>query len=141
MVDQYLKMEKDKKFCPISTLSQAGQMICCSSKKVGHTMLLSHFLANPIAGKPVTISCHLIMCWYELTVQFCGSSTCMVEWPSNLGTGALCLCFQAQRPLLEKPGLYLLLNEEASLQRPELPPPPPLPQKVIGKRIKMVSLL
>ena len=52
-------------------------------------MLLSHFLANQIAGKPVRISCHLIMCWYELTVQFCRSSTCMAEWPSSEGTGVL----------------------------------------------------
>ena len=46
-------------------------------------MLLSHFLANEIAEKPVRISWHIIMCWYELTVQICGSSTCMVEWPSS----------------------------------------------------------
>ena len=46
-------------------------------------ILLSHFLANQIAGKPVRISCHIIMCWYELTVQFCGFSTCMVEWPGS----------------------------------------------------------
>ena len=46
-------------------------------------MLLSHFLANQIAGKPDRISRHLITCWYELTVQFCGSGTCMVEWPSS----------------------------------------------------------
>ena len=45
--------------------------------------VLSHFLANKIAGKPVRIRCHIIMCWYELTVQFCESSTCMVEWPSS----------------------------------------------------------
>ena len=46
-------------------------------------MLLSHFLANQIAGKPLRISCDIIMCWYELTAQSCGSSTCMVEWPSS----------------------------------------------------------
>ena len=46
-------------------------------------MLLSHLLANQIAEKPVRISCHTIMCWYELTVQFCGSSTCMGECPSS----------------------------------------------------------
>ena len=46
-------------------------------------MLLSHFLANQIAEKPVRINFHTIMCWYELTVQFRGSSTCMVEWPSS----------------------------------------------------------
>ena len=33
--------------------------------KVNRFMLLSHFLANQIAGKPVRISCHIIMCWYE----------------------------------------------------------------------------
>ena len=46
-------------------------------------ILLSHFLADQIAGKPVRISCHVIMCWYEVTVQFCGSNTYMVEWPSS----------------------------------------------------------
>ena len=46
-------------------------------------MLLNHFLANRIAGKSVRISCQIIMCWYELTVHFCGSGTCMVEWPSS----------------------------------------------------------
>ena len=46
-------------------------------------MLLSHFLANQIVGKPVRMSCHVIMRWYELTAQFCGSSTCMAEWPSS----------------------------------------------------------
>ena len=65
------------------------------------------------------------MCWHELMVQFCGSSTCMVEWSSSWGIGVLRLCLQAGSPLLEKPGLYLLLGGEASLQRPELP----LPQK------------
>ena len=60
-----VKVEKDKKFCPIS---EAGQMICCSSKKVDCTLSLSHFLANKIAGKPVRISYYVLMCWYELTV-------------------------------------------------------------------------
>ena len=46
-------------------------------------ILLSHFLATQIAGKPVRISCQILMCWYKLTVQFCGSSTYMVEWPSS----------------------------------------------------------
>ena len=50
-------------------------------------MLLSHFLANQIAGKPVRLSWHIIMCWYELTVQFCGSINCMVEWPSSKALG------------------------------------------------------
>ena len=40
-------------------------------------MLLSHILTNQIAEKPVCTSCHTLMCWYELTVQFCESSTCM----------------------------------------------------------------
>ena len=130
-----------QKICPISTLSEAGQMICCSSKKVDHTMLLSHFLANQIARKPVRINCHIIMCWYEWTVQGCGSSNCMVELSSSWSSGVLCLCFQAQSPLPEKPGSYLLLSGEASLKRPELPPPPPR-KKVIGKRNKNgVSLM
>ena len=46
-------------------------------------MLLSHFLANQIAEKTSLYELPSIMCWYELTVQFCGSSTCMVEWPSS----------------------------------------------------------
>ena len=46
-------------------------------------MLLSHFLANQIAEKQSVLVARLIMCWYELTVQFCGSSTGMVEWPSS----------------------------------------------------------
>ena len=65
------------------------------------------------------------MCWYQLTVQFCGASTdIMVEWPSSWGIGVLCLYFQAQSPLHAKPGLNLLSGGETSLQRPELPPPP-----------------
>ena len=62
----------------------------------------------------------------------------MVEWPSSWGTGVLCLYFQAQSPLLAKPGLNLLSGGEASLQRPELPPP----QKKMEKSIKNgVSLM
>ena len=133
LVDQCLKMEKDKKIGPISTLSKAGQMICCSIRKRRY-----HFLANQIAGKPVCISCHLIMCWYELTVQCCGSSTFMAEWPSSWGIGMVCLCFQAQSPLREKPGLYLPLGGEASLKRPEIPSPP---KKLLANKLKMVSLL
>ena len=67
---------------------------------------------------------NIIMCWYELMVHFFGYSTCMIEWRSSWGVGVLCLCFQAQSPLPEKPGLYLLLGGEASLQMPELPFPP-----------------
>ena len=64
------EMESDENFCSTSSLSEAGQMICCNSKKVDRSMLSNHFLANQIAGKPICISCHMIMCWYELTVQF-----------------------------------------------------------------------
>ena len=35
----------------------------------------------------------------------------------------LWLCFQVQSPINAKPGLYLLWGGEASVQRPELPPP------------------
>ena len=59
MVDKCLKMEKDKNFCSISALSEAGQMICCNSKNVDRIMLSSHFSANQIAEKPdARISCH-----------------------------------------------------------------------------------
>ena len=45
----------------------------------------------------------------------------------------------ASKPTTWKPGLHLLLDGEASLQRPELPRPP---RKVIGKRIRnRVSLM
>ena len=77
LVEQCRKIEKDKNFCLESTLSEEGQMICCSSKKVDRTLSLSHFLANKIAGKPVRISHHVLVCWYELTVQFYRSSICM----------------------------------------------------------------
>ena len=55
-------------------------------------MLLSHFLANQIAGKPVRVSWHIIMCWYDLTVQFCRSGTCMVELPSSKDIVLLLSC-------------------------------------------------
>ena len=102
------EMESDKNFCPISSLFKAGQMICYNSKQVDRTMLSNHFLANQIAGKPVCISCHMIMCWYELTVQFCGASNGMVKRPRSRGIGVLDLCFQVQSPPLAKPGLYIL---------------------------------
>ena len=35
----WLKTEKNQTFCAISTISEAGQIICCSSKKVDRTML------------------------------------------------------------------------------------------------------
>ena len=117
-------MEKNQKICPISILSETGQMICCRNKNESY-FVIKPLLANQIAGKPVCINWHIIMSCYELMVQICGSSTYMVEWPSSWGIGVLCLCFQAQSPLPEKPGLYLLLDRKASLQRPELP----LPQK------------
>ena len=44
-------------------------------------MLLSHFLANQIAGKPVLISCHIIICWYGLTVQFVGLALAWLNDP------------------------------------------------------------
>ena len=54
------------------------------------------------------------------------------------------MCFQAQSPLPEKPDLILLLDEDTSLQRPELPSPSQKnPNKnKIGKQIKNgVSLI
>ena len=50
-------------------------------------MLSNHFLANQIAGKTVRISCPIRMCWIELTVQFCGTSTGRVEWLSRWSIG------------------------------------------------------
>ena len=44
-------------------------------------MLLSHILANEIAEKPVRISCHVIMCWYELTVQIVGLALAWLNGP------------------------------------------------------------
>ena len=52
-------------------------------------MLLSHFLANQIAGKPAHISRHIVMCWYELTVRFCESSTFMAQQLGNWGAISL----------------------------------------------------
>ena len=128
LVDQCLRMEKDKRNCPISFLSKAKQMDCCSSKKEDYTMLLSHFLANQIAGKPVCKSCHT---W--LTVQWFGSSTCIVKWLSSWGIGVVCLCFHAQNPPQKKPGLYLLLDGKGSLKGHELPPPP---EKLLANKLK-----
>ena len=92
-------------------------------------MLLSHFLDNQIARKPVRISCHIIACWYELTVQFCWSSTCMVEWPSSLGNGVLFCAsrFKAHYLKTKVPSAFGLGSFPP---RPELPHPP---RKVIGK--------
>ena len=83
LVDKCLKMEKAKHFCSLSSLSETGQIIC-------------HFLANQIAGKPVGISCHITMCWYELIVQLCGAlpgsktTTGQTMGLSNMGLGSFC---------------------------------------------------
>ena len=110
-------------------------MIYSNSKKVDRTILLSHFLANQIAGKPVHISCHVIMCWYELAVQFLGPALPWLNGPVLPGS----------KPTTGKPELYQLSNGEASPQRPELlpPPPPPTPKRrKIGKLLKNgVSLM
>ena len=71
------------------------------------------------------------MCWYELTVQFCESSTYMIEWPSSWGIGVLCLYLHVQSPLRKNSRLYVFLGGEASLQRL-------LPTK-LAKELKMVS--
>ena len=74
-------MESDKNFCTVPTLFKTRQMFRCNSNKVDGTMLSNRFLANQLAGTPVHISCHMIMCLYELIVQFCGTSTGTVKWP------------------------------------------------------------
>ena len=78
--------KKDKTNFPISAMSEAGQRICCNNKNVDCTMLSSHFLVNQIAGKLVRISCHIIMCWYELAVQFVGPA---LAWLNSPVVGAL----------------------------------------------------
>ena len=64
-------------------------MICCNSKHVDSTMLSNHFLANQIAGKPVRISCPIIMFWIELTVQFCGAALAGLNGPVDGALGAM----------------------------------------------------
>ena len=73
--------------------AKAGQMICYNSKKVhiARTMLLSHF------SRKTSISCHTIMCLYELTVQFLDP---------DLAYGLMAHYFQAQSPQLERSGLF-----------------------------------
>ena len=123
-------MEKDKIFFPISIQSRAGQLICCSNKKVDLTMLLNHYLANQNAGKTVRISCHKIMCWYELTVQFYGSSTCMVDGPV---VGALRSVLPGSNPTIGKTKAL----KSFRLGRPALS----LKQGDGANELKMMSLL
>ena len=80
------KNEERQKIFPISAMSEAGEMICCNNKKVDCTMLSSHFIVNQIAGKSVRISWHIIICWYELAVQFVGPA---LAWLNSPVVGAL----------------------------------------------------
>ena len=52
-------------------------------------MLSNHFLANQIAGKPVSISCPMIMCWIELTVSFVGPALAGMNGPVDGALGAM----------------------------------------------------
>ena len=140
MVDKCLKMKKDKRFCPVSTLSEAGKTICCSSKKVYRSMLLSHFLVNQIAGKPVHLSYHIIMCWYELMVQFVGPALACISGPVVGALGCYVCASRLQVHDLKNQGsIYFgireLLSKDLSF------PPPKKKRKKLGSISKIVFLL
>ena len=49
----------------------------------------SPLLHNLIEGKPGHISWHIIMHWYQLTVEVYGASTGIVGWPISYAIGVL----------------------------------------------------
>ena len=118
-------------------------MICCNSKEVDRAMLSCHSLANQIAGKPIRISCHKITCWYELTMQFCGASTGMVEWPSSWGIGCYVCASRNNGCHRQNQGsIYFGVGKLLSKNLNSLPPPKKKKRKKIGKSIKNgVSLM
>ena len=85
-------MERDKKFCPISIMSKAEQMICCNSKKLDrNNCVIKPLFSNKSTGTSVRISCHMTMCWYELTVKFLGPALAGLNGPVDRTLGC-CAC-------------------------------------------------
>ena len=95
-------------------------------------MLSNYFLANQITGKPVRISCPIIMCWIELTVQFYGTG---LNGPVDGAFGAMSV-LPGSKPTT---GKTRTLSTEASVQSPELPPP--TEKRISASVLKMVSFL
>ena len=100
-------------------------------------MLSNHFLANQIAGKSVRISCHIIMCWIELTVQFWETSTGRVEWPSRWSIGCYVCASRFKAYYRQNQGsIYFGVWKLPSKDLSFLPH-----WKKLAKMLKMVSFL